>query len=289
MLKKEIVLIFVLSAFSTIGFTKDSPAAPTASPIAMSVAAKKVEQQPIFDHADWSRLLSEHVIAVGNSTQFDYAGIERKATILQHYLDKLSAVTRANFDSWPKDEQLAFLLNAYNAWTVKLVLSNYKNIKSIKELGSLMQSPWKKPFIPLLGKTLSLDDIEHGLIRGSGRYLEPRIHFAANCASIGCPAIRNEAYISTKLESQLEDQTHKFLEDRTRNYLANDVLQLSSIFKWYRDDFENGWRGTESLEQFIALYATDLSLSPQQIENLKNGKMRIEFLDYNWNLNRTYP
>ncbi len=242
-----------------------------------------------FDHSDWSHVLSENVVAAGNSTQVNYAGVEKSAQLLQRYLDSLASVSQPQFDSWTKSEQLAFLLNAYNAWTVKLVLSDYKKIKSIKELGSLLHSPWKKTFIPLFGKTLSLDDIEQGLIRGSDRYQEPRIHFAANCASIGCPALRNEAYTGGHLDVQLEDQTRRFLRDKTRNFVSNDSLKLSSIFKWYREDFENGWRDSQSLEDFLGIYVVELMLSPSQIEKLRNGDFDIEFLDYNWNLNRTQP
>ena len=111
------------------------------------------------------------------------------------YLAATSAVSRAEFDRWVPADQLAFLVNAYNAWTVQLVLQGYPKIASIRDLGSLLQSPWKKRFVPLLGETRSLDEIEHSLIRGSGRYREPRAHFALNCASVGCPALRPEAYV----------------------------------------------------------------------------------------------
>lgn len=152
---------------------------------------------------------------------------------------------------------------------------------------SLFQSPWKKRFIPLLGETRSLDDIEHGLIRGFGRYGEPRIHFAVNCASIGCPALRPEAYVGARLDDQLEDATRRFLADRTRNRFENGTLEVSSIFKWYRDDFEQGWRGTTSLGGFLARYGNDLGLPPQTTTRLAAGQLDIPFLDYNWALNRT--
>ena len=93
------------------------------------------------------------------------------------------------------------MINAYNAWTVEFILTKYPDLDSIKDLGSFFNSPWDKEFIPLLGKTVSLNDIEHGLIRGSDRYNDPRIHFAVNCASIGCPALREEAYTGDKLNN----------------------------------------------------------------------------------------
>jgi hypothetical protein len=132
-----------------------------------------------------------------------------------------------------------------------------------------------------------LDDIEHGLIRGSGRYNDPRIHFAVNCASIGCPALRAEAYVAQRLNVQLEDATQMFLSDRTRNRVESDALKVSSIFKWYRPDFEKGWRGANTLGQFLALYSEPLALNADTASQLSAGKLDIEFLDYDWRLNVT--
>lgn len=240
-----------------------------------------------FDHSDWGDLLIEHVRVLedGRASQVDYAGFARQREALSVYLGKMSAVSRVEFDSWPTDEQLAFLLNAYNSWTVEFILTKYPDLDSIKDLGSLFQSPWKKSFIPLLGKKRSLDDIEHGLIRGSERYNDPRIHFAANCASIGCPALRAEPYLGTDLQRQLEEATSLFLKDRSRNRLDSQVLKVSVIFKWYREDFKKGWKAIESLEQFFAFYAGDLELTEEQMKQLTKGKIKIEFLDYDWKLN----
>lgn len=240
-----------------------------------------------FDHAGWDALLKKHVVVLrsGQATQVDYAGFKTDRAALTQYLSATSGVARPDFDKWSKPEQLAFLLNAYNAWTVDLILSAYPDVTSIKDLGSLLQSPWKKRFIHLLGETRSLDDIEHGLIRGSGRYHEPRVHFAANCASIGCPALRPEAYVAERLDGQLEDATQKFLSDRSRNRPEGDALKVSSIFKWYRGDFEQGWRGANSLGGFLALYREAIGLNAESANRLAAGKMDIEFLPYDWRLN----
>lgn len=240
-----------------------------------------------FDHSVWNALLSQHVLelAHGKVTQINYAGMAADKSKLQGYLNQLEQVPKKVFDSWGKQEQLAFLINAYNAWTVQFILTKYPDLESIKDLGSFFQSPWKKKFIPLLGETRSLDDIEHGLIRGSGRYNDPRIHFAVNCASIGCPALSAKAYLGETLDAQLEQAAGLFLADQTRNRFDGGDLALSSIFKWYRDDFEKGWRGAETLPQFIALYATALGASSVQVEQLRKGEIDIEFLKYDWRLN----
>ncbi|MEO8158100.1 MAG: DUF547 domain-containing protein [Betaproteobacteria bacterium] len=240
-----------------------------------------------FDYSVWDALLKEHVSALrgGQATQVDYAGFAADRGRLKQYLAALSGVSRAEFDRWDKPTQLAFLINAYNANTVELILTRYPDLKSIKDLGSLLRSPWKKSFIPLLGETRSLDDIEQGLIRGSDRYAEPRIHFAVNCASIGCPALRTEAFSAERLDAQLEDSTRAFLSDRTRNRLDGNTLRVSSIFKWYRADFEKGWRGAANLAGFLAQYREALGLDEANTSRLKSGDLSIEFLDYDWRLN----
>ena len=238
-------------------------------------------------HDNWNALLNKHVVAInhGHSTEVDYTAIKAKRSELKAYLDSLSAVTQNEFDKWEKPKQLAFLINAYNAFTVELILTKYPSLKSIKDLGSFFSSPWSKEFVPLLGKTRSLDDIEHGLIRGSGKYNDPRIHFAVNCASIGCPALREEAYTATDLESQLQEQTVRFLSDMTRNIAQQNTLSVSSIFKWYGDDFEQGFKGANTLQQFFMQYPKALKLTPAKQKALKNNNMKVKFLDYNWDLN----
>jgi hypothetical protein len=183
---------------------------------------------------------------------------------------------------------LAFLINAYNAWTVKLILSGPPDLKSIKDLGSFFSSPWKKEFVTLLDETRSLDEIEHKLIRGSDRYNDPRIHFAVNCASISCPALRAEAYDGNRLNEQLTEQTNLFLSNPERNQVEQDVIKLSSIFKWYREDFEKGWMNYHHLEDFLITNSASLNLSKKQIAKLKTGEMDIEFLNYDWRLNKKY-
>jgi hypothetical protein len=242
-----------------------------------------------FDHSQWDTLLKNNVEVHegGKVTKVAYQAMAKERKVLTDYLDRLAKISREQFDSWPKDEQLAFLINAYNAWTVELILTKYPDLQSIKDLGSFFQSPWKKKFIPLLGEKRSLDDIEHGLIRGSGRYNDPRIHFAVNCASIGCPALKNQAYREDILEEQLEEATALFLSDKSRNRPSDGELQVSSIFKWYREDFERGWRGAATLPQFLALYKDSLGLGNAEAEKLAAGNFAIRFLDYDWKLNST--
>ncbi len=242
-----------------------------------------------FDHQQWNSLLQRHVTVIdhGQITKADYAGFAAERQGLKRYLASLSAISQVKFDNWSSTTQLAFLINTYNAWTVEFILTEYPDLTSIRDLGGFFSSPWEKEFIPLFGRTVSLDHIEHELIRGSGRYNEPRIHFAVNCASVGCPALRNEAYTAESLEQQLEQQTQLFLMDKSRNRLENDNLPISEIFKWYREDFEQGWRDAESLSEFLLLYPDALAIDSERQEKLLQGQISIEFLDYDWRLNDT--
>ncbi len=246
-----------------------------------------IAQAAAFDQSAWDALLKKHVTSLhdGRATQVDYAGFAADRSLLKQYLAAVSAVAPAEFDRWDRPAQLAFLINAYNANTVELILTAYPDVASIKDLGSLLRSPWKKRFISLLGESRSLDDIEHGLIREAGHYAEPRIHFAVNCASIGCPALRPEAYVGERLDAQLEDAAKSFLSDRTRNRLEGNALKVSSIFKWYRSDFEKGWRGANNLAGFFVLYRQPLELDDGAVNRLKAGKIDFDFLDYDWRLN----
>jgi hypothetical protein len=242
----------------------------------------------VFDHSRWDMLLKKYVVVIagGQVTEVDYDGFMDDRDRLKEYLNSLSEVDSDEFDSWPLDFQLAFLINAYNGWTVELILTKYPDLESIKDLGSFFQSPWKKQIASLLGKVRSLDEIEHKLIRGSGRYNDPRIHFAVNCASIGCPALRDEAYTGEKLQGQLAEAGERFLADRKRNRLRGEILEVSSIFKWYREDFEQGWRGIQSLGEFFVSHSQTLGITEKIAGKITAGEVKIDFLEYDWSLNR---
>jgi hypothetical protein len=240
-------------------------------------------------HAEWDALVKRHVVVAqtGVSSRVDYAGFARDQGALSGYLDSLSAVTPTDYQGWTREQRLAFLINAYNAYTVRLVLTRYPDLKSIKDLGSFLQSPWKKEFFMLLGVRLSLDGVEHGLIRAPGAFDEPRIHFALNCASVGCPMLRDEAYAGARLEFQLEDGTRRFLGDRTRNRYdpASGKLEVSRIFDWYKADFERGGRGMVSVSQFLARYADMLADAAAARATVREGRAQIRYLEYDWMLN----
>jgi Protein of unknown function, DUF547 len=240
-------------------------------------------------HAAWTTLLKKHVVLLGagKASQLRYAGMARDREALKAYLDSLSAVSRAAFDGFSKAQQQAFLMNAYNAFTVELILSKYPNLQSIRDLGSLLKKPWSIKNVPLLGDTVTLDNIEHDMLRKRGSYDDPRVHFAVNCASIGCPMLREEAFVAERLEAQLEEQTRRFMSDRSRNRYdsASGKLELSKIFDWYGDDFKQGHKGIGSLAAFAARYAELLADAPADRDKLRGQQVAVAFLDYDWKLN----
>ncbi len=244
-----------------------------------------------FDHRhrDWTDLLARHVVTSdgARASRLRYAGMATDRAALRSYGATLSAVSRQAFDGWSPAQQMAFLINAYNAYTVERILTRYPDLASIKDLGSLLSSPWKARFVPLLGQTLSLDDIEHGRLRERGRYDDWRIHFAVNCASVGCPMLREEAFTADRLDDQLDDQERRFVGDRRRNRydVPGRRLAVSKIFDWYAEDFRLGHRGVTSVPAFFARHADRLADSPADRERIRSAQAPIAFLDYDWALN----
>jgi len=234
-----------------------------------------------FDHSHslWSELLQTYVVDQGDFSQVKYQALKQSGTApLVEYLQSLSAVHASQFALWTQSQQLAFLINAYNAFTVKLILDHYP-VESIKDIGGFFRSPWKIQFFALLGDKTHLDYIEHELIRG--RFKEPRIHFAVVCASIGCPKLQARAYTAERMEAMLESATQTFLRDDSRNrYDAQrNTLHLSKIFKWYAEDFV---ATSGSVERFVAPYISD---DPKMRQQIQSRQVDVEYLDYDWALN----
>ena len=260
----------------------------TAAALSTSVTVTWGQQSTLDTrYTAWDALLKKHVrwLPDGKQSRVNYRGFAADRAALKAVLDSFSAVPRASFDGWSRPQQMAFLINAYNALTVELILTKYPDLKSIKDLGSVVQSAWKKKFFTLLGEERHLDWVEHEQLRP--RYSEPRVHAAVNCASIGCPALRDEAFTAAKLEAQLEDGMRRFMGDRTRNRVKGDKVEVSSIFKWFKEDFEKGHGGFKQVEDVFAKYADQLSDQPAEQAALKAKVLGLSHLDYDWSLNDT--
>jgi hypothetical protein len=261
--------------------------------LVLGLAARAASAQFDHDHAAWGALLKKHVVVIdaGKASRVRYAGLQQDRAQLKAYLDTLARVSAAEFKAWNSNQQLAFLINAYNAATVEKVLTRYPDIRSIWDFGKLIGNPFKDRFVRLLGAKMSLDNIEHDMIRAEGVYDDPRIHFAVNCASVGCPMLREEPYVAERLDRQLEEQTERFLSDRSRNRYSPEAkaLEVSKIFDWYGEDFRKGHRGIASLPALFARYATLLAARPEEQAAIRSQKLPLRFLDYDWALNAAGP
>jgi hypothetical protein len=256
--------------------------------LAMSVLLSPLAARAALDraHTAWSALLARHVKLAdpaGHASRVDYADFARDREALRAYLRSLAQVTPGELAALPRADQMAFWINAYNAATIELVLGEYPQHASIRDYGSLFRSAWQRRFVSLLGETLTLDEIEHERLRGARGFGEPRVHFALNCASLGCPMLREEAYTGARLEAQLEAQALRFLSDASRNRYdpSTHTLALSQIFRWYAQDFANG-----DVQRFLARYATALGAPRAELEV---GRCRVVFLEYDWRLNDVRP
>lgn len=200
----------------------------------------------------------------------DYQGFKADEATLDAYLELLA---QTDPDALSRNGQFAFYINAYNAWTIKLILSGYPGIQSIKDLGSLFKSPWKKAICRIDGDIISLDDIEHKFLRPL--FKDPRVHFAINCASKGCPVLREQPYEEKILDRQLDDASGLFINDPSRNYLKDNTLYVSSIFKWFSEDFGD-------IVGFVSKHATGKFKKDLEA---RAGNITIKYLDYDWSLN----
>jgi Protein of unknown function, DUF547 len=240
-----------------------------------------------FDHnyASWEALLKKHVrwLPDNKQSRVNYRGFAADRAELGKVLESFSAVSQTQFSAFSNPQQMAFLINAYNAFTIDIILSKYPDLKSIKELGLFNRGPWKNEFFTLLGGKHHLDWIEHEQLRP--KYADPRVHVAVNCASIGCPALFPEAFTAPRMEAMLEDGMRRFLGDRTRNRFEGDKLQVSNIFKWFKEDFEKGNKGFAKLEDVFAKYADLLTTDETARNQIRARAVSIGHLDYDWSLN----
>ncbi len=238
------------------------------APATVHAAHQYKSEGPSFDHSEFDALLGKHVDADG---WVDYAGLRKDVASLNSYI---ASVGNAPFAKLGRDEKLSLLINAYNAFTLRLILDHYpvKSIKNIPRAKRWADKRWR-----LGPMTLSLDQIEHEQIRP--KFAEPRIHFALVCAAIGCPKLRSEAYQAERIEEQLEDQTrYVHSHDRWFRYQpgANDV-RLTKLYDWYGSDFE---KVAGSVLDFAARYSAQLETAID-----KGTRTRIKWLDYDWTLN----
>ena len=239
--------------------------------------------QALFSYEDYDTVLKTYVSETG---LVDYTSLQTNREILDKFNAALGAVTPSSYQSWSKNEQITFLINAYNAFTLQSIIDQNPLKKSIRDIPGV----WQRNKFQIASQSKTLDDIEHKTIRVD--FNEPRIHVALVCAAMSCPPLRNEAYTPENLDAQLDDQVgsfiasqHGFRIDRQENR-----VYLSSIFKWYGQDWQKSYgvdgkfagnANERAVLNFLSNY-----LNPQDKLYLEQGNYKIRYLDYDWSLNQ---
>ena len=240
-----------------------------------------VEPQAAYDHqySDWQRGLTTYT----HEGRVNYEALKGRDRDLKASIQTIESLSKGEYESFNTKQKMVFWINAYNIGVIKTIIDNYPikrgfNIRALAYPANSIQqisNVWDRPVLSLLGKQVSLNDIENKFLRPE--FKDPRAHFAIVCASIGCPVIRSQAYTAEKLDQQLLEQIQKFLSDpqKARYDILKDVLYLSSIFKWFGEDFKQ----VGGVITFIKIYA------PKGLFNGLSEQTKIEWLGYDWNLN----
>lgn len=235
--------------------------------LGLVIASVSMSAAPVFDNRLYAELLSKYV----KKGVVNYGGFKKEENKFNAYLKLLES---ADTEKMSEKERFAFYINAYNAWTIKLILSGYPGIKSIKDMGSFFTSPWNKKICRIHGKILTLDDIENRILRKE--FKDPRVHFAIVCASKGCPDLSSMPYQSSTIDKQLDAAVRAFVNNRKKNYIIADKLYISKIFKWFSQDFSN------DIVAFFNRYAAE---NFKEKISAESGNIKIKYLDYDWSLN----
>lgn len=220
-------------------------------------------------HSAFSNILQQQV----SNGRVNYDALKAKPAALKSYLDTLAAVDKNEFNGWNDNQQMAFLTNLYNAATLQLIVDNYP-VKSIKKIGGLFSSPWKQKVVRLFGDKVTLDNVEHDILRKD--YSEARLHFALVCAAKGCPPLRPEAYEAGRFSKQLDDQGRIYMADSSINRVEDNgsAVSLSKIFDWFSGDFK---KQSGSVIAFVKPYLPNgMSLK---------SDASIRYSSYDWSLN----
>ncbi|XOV84369.1 MAG: DUF547 domain-containing protein [bacterium] len=257
--------------------TQTMMAAPTADAWTFW-AEHKPDNTHQVDHTLWQRFLDQFLAPQPdgvNLLAYDRARDGQGRTLLQTYLQQLTSLDPRDLT---RDEQFAYWVNLYNALTVEVVLAN-PDRKSIRRMGKGLFSfgPWDDPLITLAGEPVTLNDIEHRILRPI--WQDPRIHFAVNCASIGCPNLQPQAFRPDNLDTLLDLAQNEYINHSRGVDLQNGALILSSIFDWYQSDFATD---TAGLLEYLARFHQRPALL------LEADRNRIKY-EYDWRLNSVEP
>jgi hypothetical protein len=215
-------------------------------------------------HSEWDALLKKYVSSTG---KVDYEGMKTDKAKLQKYCDLLS--DNKPKSTWTSDQKKAYWMNAYNAFAVLLIVKNYP-VESIKDIGSWTKEVWDMKFFKIGGVDMSLSHIEHKILRVD--FTDPRIHAGINCASYSCPNLYNKAFTEENVDEALTKLMKDFVNDKSKNKISESSIQISEIFKWFKEDFTKG----QTLIEFLNKYSN---------VTIKSDA-KVSYMKYNWSLNK---
>ena len=235
----------------------------------MTVIFAEARSVPKLDNRLYAELLSKHT----RDGLVDYASFKAEHPKLKQYLAYLAGI---NPDELNRDDAFAYYINLYNAATIDLVLENYPGIDSIKDIGGFFGKPWKIEFITLKGKKVHLDHVEHEILRPT--YKDPRLHFAVNCASLGCPPLYAKPFEGETIDATLDELARQNMADPAHTRLDGDDLYVSKVFDWFGED----WGGKEDKIAFVRKHS-----APDQAAKIDrlDSNLDLKYSDWDWTLN----
>ena len=283
MIKKSLLLITAIVSVSAIASCSNLANSGQTSIETADIADVEVAANQSLNYQDYAEVLQTYV---SNEGLVDYEALQANREQLDRFNQSLGTISLATYESWSEAEQIAFLTNAYNSFTLQSIIDREPLDDSIRDIPGV----WKRRKFALAGRELTLDNIEHDILRKD--FNEPRIHVALVCAAISCPPLRTEPYLPEKLDAQLEDQTIKFAQsphgfklDRQEN-----SVYISSIYKWFGEDFEPTYGIEDKFQgnnkQRAVLNYISPVLDSKDLEFLEQGDYRVRYLNYDWSLNK---
>jgi len=281
-MKKSLLVGLSVIGLTAISCSNLNSSSQAKTEVSQSQSTEVAVNQP-FEYKDYADVLSQYV---DDNGLVNYAELQKNRAQLDRFNQSLGEVNRPTFDSWGEAEQIAFLSNAYNSFTLQSIIDQQPLKESIRDISGV----WKKNKFTLIGEEKTLDNIEHDILRKD--YNEPRIHVALVCAAISCPILRNEPYTAESLDAQLDDQTVKFASSPHGFEVDREdkKVYLSSIFKWYGEDFiktygnDDEFSGNDQQRAVLKYFSS--KLSPEDSQFIASKDYKVKYLDYDWSLNK---
>lgn len=245
----------------------------TVGAIAMTIAAGSASADDTELHQAWDDILGTYVVESDDGVnRFDYGALQANTEDSAKLDAYLESFENLDFDTLSEDEQFAAYSNIYNALTIQHIVGRYPT-KSIRS--GYIVGPWKRVFTVVDGEKVSLDDLEHGILRV--QFSDPRVHYAVNCASFGCPNLRTDAWFGATLDEELDDAARDYINNpRGVTVRRNGTLQVSTIYKWFREDFGGS---NDGVIDHLLEHA-----EPELAEKIQ-AKRKITKHEYDWSLN----